>query len=82
MVPIELRSKVNANGVLNLSVPLGKSDANREVRVTVEPLDGLPSTMSTEQWHNFVHEMAGSITDPTFQRHPQGNFEQRDKLFP
>ena len=82
MTPIELRTKVDASGVLNVSLTLGESDANREVRVTVEPLDDLPAAMSTEQWRKFVHEMAGSITDPSFKRHPQGDFEQRDELFP
>lgn len=82
MMPIELRSKVDANGVLNLSVPLGKSDANREVRVTVQPLDEVTAPMSADQWHKFVHEMAGSITDTTFERHSQGDFERRDGLFP
>jgi len=82
MTPIELRSKVDANGVLNLSVPLGESDANREVRVTVEALEEVTTPMSADEWNRFVHEMAGSIADSTFQRHPQGDFEQRDDLFP
>ena len=82
MTPIELRSKVDANGVLNLSVTLGKSDANREVRVTVQPLDNATELVPVDQWQQFVHEMAGSIVDPTFVRHPQGAFEQRENLFP
>jgi hypothetical protein len=81
MSPLELRSKIDANGVLNLSVPLGISDANREVRVTVEPLDEAEAPMSVDQWHKFVNEMAGSISDPSFKRHPQGEFEQRDQFF-
>lgn len=75
--PMELRSRIDANGVLNLSVLLGKSDANREVRVTVEPLNETAAPISADQWPKFVHEMAGSIADPTFERHPQGDFEQR-----
>lgn len=82
MTPIELRSKVDANGVRNLSVSLGKSDANREVRVTVQPLDEAETSMSVNQWRQFVHEMSGSIDDPTFDRHPQGELEQREDLFP
>lgn len=81
MSPMELRSRIDADGVLNLSVPLGKSDANREVRVTVEPLDEMTTPISAAQWGQFVHEMAGSISDPTFERHPQGDFEQRDHFF-
>ena len=39
MTPIELKSRADANGVLNLSIPIGTADANREVRVIAEPLD-------------------------------------------
>ena len=78
MTSIEVKSKVDASGVLNLSIPLGAAEANREVRVTVEPLD---EVMSDERWRKFVNETAGSIPDPTFQRHPQGEFERRDELF-
>ena len=82
MTPVELKSRVDANGILNLSVPFSKSDANREVRVIVEPLDEPPAALSADQWRQFVQEMAGSIVDPTFERHPQGELEPRDELFP
>jgi hypothetical protein len=78
MTSIEVKSKVDDNGVLNLSIPLGAAEANREVRVIVQPVD---EVMSDEQWRRFVNETAGSISDPTFGRHPQGEFEQRDELF-
>lgn len=79
---IELTSKVDENGILNLTLSLGDADANREVRVTVESLDELSSSMSTEQWQKFVQEMAGSISDPEFRRYSEGGFERRDELFP
>ena len=82
MTTIQLRSKVDPNGVLHLCVPFGERDAHREVRVTVQPLDDAVETLSPEQWYRFVHEMAGCIDDPTFQRHPQGDFENRKELFP
>ncbi len=34
--------------------------------------------MTQEEWRQFVMETAGSITDPTFVRHEQGTFKQRD----
>ena len=77
MPSIEVRSKADASGVLNISIPLGPAKANQEVRVIVEPLD---EAMSEEQWQQFVRETAGTISDPTFQRHAQGQFEQREKL--
>lgn len=79
MTSIEVKSKVDASGVLNLSIPLGTAEANREVRVIVEPLD---EVMSDEEWQQFVRETAGSVSDPTFLRHPQGEFERREELFP
>ena len=82
MTSIQLTSKVDANGVLHLSVPFGKRDADREVRVTAESLDGGPIPMSADQWRQFVHDTAGCIDDPTFERHSQGAFEKRDELFP
>lgn len=75
MTSIEVKSRADANGVVNVSIPLGTGDANREVRVIVEPLD---EVASAEQWRQFIHETAGSISDPTFQRHPQGEFEHRE----
>ena len=79
MTSIEVKSRVDASGVLNLSIPLGAAEANREVRVIIQSLDDV---ISDEQWQKFVNETAGSIADPTFQRHAQGEFEQRDELFP
>ena len=77
MTSIEVKSKVDANGVLNLSIPIGRADANQEVRVVVEPLENV---LSREQWRQFVRTTAGSIADSTFQRHPQGEFEQREEM--
>ena len=75
----ELTAQVGADGVLILQVPLGREDANKVVRVVVETVEeGRP--MSQEEWSRFVHGMAGRITDPTFGRHPQGEYEHRDEL--
>jgi hypothetical protein len=72
-----LKSRVGADGVLHLAIPLGEMDANREVQGTVEPL---PPAMTQEEWRNWVLSTAGSISDPTFQRHEQGEYEQREEL--
>ena len=78
MISIEIKSRADENGIVNLSISLGAGDAHREVRVIVEPLD---EVVSVERWQQFVHETAGSISDPSFQRHPQGEFECREDLF-
>jgi hypothetical protein len=70
MTSIQLRSKIDADGILHLCVPIGKREADREVRVTVEPLDEADAPMPADQSSQFVHDMAGCIDDPTFVRHP------------
>lgn len=77
MTPIVLTSKVGPDGVLRLDLPLVAAD--REVRVTIEPLD--PKMKRTaEEWRAFILSTAGSITDPTFERFPQGELEEREPL--
>jgi hypothetical protein len=72
-----LHSRVGSDGVLHITVPLGKEDADREVQVTIDPV---PPTMTQEEWRQFVLSTAGSITDPSFVRHEQGEYEVRDEL--
>jgi hypothetical protein len=76
-------TRVGADGILMLSVPLGASDANKAVRVTVETVEEasvvLPPT-DREAWLRFLERTAGSITDPTFERPAQGDYEERDAL--
>ncbi len=38
---IIVRSKLNSDGVLHLDLPVGKADADRDVQVTVEPIEAL-----------------------------------------
>ena len=71
----ELIAQVGADGVLTLA--LDPADANTTVRVVVETVG---PAMSQEEWKQFVESMAGRITDPTFIRQPQGEYEQRDEF--
>jgi hypothetical protein len=70
---------VAADGVLHLDVTLGEVEANREVQVTIEPAAS-PSTpaMTQKDWEEFIRRTAGTITDPTFRRQEQGEYEQRE----
>ena len=74
-----VRSTVAADGVLHLDVMLGVGEANREVQITIEPTES-PSkpTMTQKEWEEFIKRTAGAITDPTFRRHEQGEYEQRE----
>jgi hypothetical protein len=84
MTHIEIKSRVGADGVLTISLPLGPSEANQEVKVTVDAMS--PSSPhpqpDREQWQEFVERMAGCISDPTFERREQGPYEQRSEAFP
>jgi hypothetical protein len=73
-----LHSRVGADGVLHLTVPIGETDANREVQVTIDEVG--PPPMSPKAWRNFVQSTAGSITDASFVRHEQGEYERREEL--
>jgi hypothetical protein len=81
MMRVEVLSKVGPDGVLHLEVPLGVSEANREVRVIVEEVvrPGRPFR-SQEEYAEWVMSLAGSITDPGFCRPDQGEYEERDPL--
>lgn len=77
MTPIVLTSKVGADGVLHLKLPLTAAD--QEVRVTVEPI-AAKKKWTQEEWRAFILSTAGSVTDPTFERPPQGELEEREPL--
>jgi hypothetical protein len=72
-------SRVDADGVLRVTLPVGVADADREVQVTVEPLTP-KKPMTQAEWTAWVESMAGSITDPTFRRHDQGEYEVREEM--
>jgi hypothetical protein len=74
-----LQSRVGSDGVLHITVPIGKEDADREVQVTIDPVRvGPPPSMTQEEWRDFVLKTAGSITDPSFVRHDQGACAHRN----
>ena len=75
MISKTIQARVGPNGVLTLSVPFDPADANRDVTVTVR--EATPA-MSAEDWARRVRELGGAIDDPTFEMHPQGEYETRD----
>ncbi|MGH7173606.1 MAG: hypothetical protein ACRELF_04855 [Gemmataceae bacterium] len=72
--------RVGANGLLTL--PLGQANANKLVRVIVEGAERATdaSAKNRAERRQAIEGMAGTISDPTFKRHPQGDYEQRDEL--
>ena len=75
-----LHSLVGPDGVLHITVPIGKEYADREVQVTIEPVKVGPTLMTQEEWRDFVLTTAGSVTDPSFVRHEQSEYERREEL--
>ena len=78
MTRLEIKYRVGPDGVLSLRIPIGSQEANQEVLVTVEAAERPAS--NAEKWRQVVRQTAGSISDPTFKRHDQGEFEQREAL--
>ena len=61
MTRIELKSRVGPDGVLNLRVPLGPEEANRDVHVTVEPTQRQSRRADpAESWEDFIKRTYGS----------------------
>lgn len=77
MKTMTVTSHADGNGVLHLDLPLGQDAAGQEVIVTVQRV---PRPMTQDEWRAWVQKTAGSITDPTFVRHPQGEHQERDPL--
>jgi hypothetical protein len=87
----EMTRQVDADGILRFTMELGEEYANKFVCLTVASIEPQPDVSPTresadaeaqkrEERRRFIEEMAGIITDPTFVRHPQGEFEKRDEL--
>jgi hypothetical protein len=84
---LETAAHVGPDGRLELNLPV--QFANTDVILTVRRASGEPVQKIAEiqdpderrrAWQEFVQKTAGSIQDPTFQRHPQGDYEIREEL--
>ena len=80
MKTIQTKLRVGPDGLLTLPLPRGMADTDVEVVVIIHPVgpNGPTPVTDPEAWKRFVADTSGSIEDPTFGRHEQGEFEQRD----
>ncbi len=80
METITLHSRVGADGLLRLQVPLKVTNTDLEVVLIVQPV------VSTGQEHGwppgFFEETYGSFRDEPLVREPQREYEIRDELDP
>lgn len=67
-----ITSRVGQDGTLNVSVPLGSQEANREVTVTIEPVQSTPNEQA--DYRHWLDSIAGRWQGG-FERLPQGTFE-------
>lgn len=74
---IVLKSRVGSNGILELTVPVGAADADREVQATVEAVG--VDKLSQEEWRQRTMELAGSW-EGNFERPEHGELQERDPL--
>ncbi len=73
-------SKVGDDGILHLDIPVGATNAEFEVVVVLQPKASAakPEVSENLGWPpGYFERTAGSIQDPTFRRHDQGEFEKR-----
>ncbi|HJQ80222.1 MAG TPA: hypothetical protein VJ828_09720 [Lacipirellulaceae bacterium] len=79
---IQFHSRVGDDGVLNVRLNLGRTEADKEVLVTVEPIrtEGETTEASAMPWHEFVEQTYGSCADLRLERHEQGIFENREPI--
>lgn len=74
---ISVRSRVDADGMLRVVVPVGSKDADREVQITIEPApDAMMERVDYAAWlRSVVGQWRGE-----FEEMPQGDFETRESL--
>ena len=71
MQTIRVLEKTGKDGMLSLRIPLGRPDAEYEVLVVVQPKTA-EGPVDERGWPRGYFDLAGSIDDETFFRHPQG----------
>ncbi|MGO8750187.1 MAG: hypothetical protein ACLQNE_29935 [Thermoguttaceae bacterium] len=77
MNPLIVRSRVDADGVLRVAVPIGAAEADHEMQVTIEPL---PQRNEEQAEYLAWLENAAGRWKGDFERPSQGEFEERDFL--
>lgn len=79
---IQFHSRVGSDGVLNVQVNLGRTEASKEVIVTVAPLPNTSEqpASSALPWQEFVAATYGSCASQNLERPDQGEFEVRERI--
>jgi hypothetical protein len=78
METITLHSRVGADGLLNLQVPVKATNADLEIVLIVQPLAPQPAGHGWPA--GFFEEVAGGWQGERLMREDQGDYEIRDEL--
>jgi len=79
---IEFKSRVGADGVLDIHVPLGEANAGTDVVISIRqmPAENSHVAMSEEEWRAALKKAYGSAAGLGLERHPQGEYEIRETI--
>lgn len=71
--PVQLRSRVDADGVLTLRISLTPEHAGADVTVTIERVIAAVAALGdANEWTRFVQRTYGSCAGLGLERHEQG----------
>jgi hypothetical protein len=79
---VQFHLRVGDDGILNVQVNLGRTEARKEVVVTIEPLSTVDEAQEAAgiAWPDFIERTYGSCAGLGLERHEQGEFELREPL--
>ena len=78
---IQFHSRVGDDGVLSLQVDMGRTEARKEVVVTVQPLTSSEDNqLPNLSWHEFVDRTYGSCAGLGLERPDQGTYDEREPI--
>ena len=81
MQSIKLHSHVGEDGILQLEVPVGLTNMDLEVTVTVAPVQQKTVTPEELGWPpGFFERTAGCLQDEPLVRYPQVKLQEREPL--
>lgn len=77
---IVLTTTSGPDSKLHLEIPVSEPGVEFEVEIKVRSPRLARRQMTAAEWSQVVHSLAGSVTDPTFERPPQPLLEDREPL--
>lgn len=80
MVGIHIKTLVSADGVVTLQVPSIFRGTEIEAYFVLQPAETELLLQEKQERAKALRSLAGSITDQTFERGPQGEYPVREEL--